>query len=194
MPNGSIRLARSAELLSAETLSLQGHLLWEMGQMSAADGLVMRLYPPAGFRAGSAEPAEGTDDRGIADRLRPLLADFGSSPRFRLSLFSIDADAYLAEIVPLAVAHPAVTAVPPTRFADDPARLRTVRAAAVRALGSARCLGVVDDMSGPLVLPVRHRLGHRLDAGALAELVHAGHFTVERAGAELRSAVESSAT
>jgi hypothetical protein len=48
---------------------------------------------------------------------------------------------------------------------------------------------VVDDMSGPFVLSARHRLGRRLDAGALAELVVAGRLTEERAHIELADAV-----
>ena len=99
------------------------------------------------------------------------MADFGATPAFRLQLFTIDTDAYVAEILPLAAEHPALAAVPPTRFADDPAELRAGRVAAITAQGVARSLGVVDDMSGPFVLSARHRLGRRLDAGALAELV-----------------------
>jgi hypothetical protein len=48
---------------------------------------------------------------------------------------------------------------------------------------------VVDDMSGPLALSVRHGLGRRLDAGALAKLVVAGRFTLDQARAELVAAV-----
>ena len=40
-------------------------------------------------------------------------------------------------------------------------------------------------MSGPFVLSARHRLGRRLDTGALAELVVAGRLTEERARGEL---------
>ena len=74
---------------------------------------------------------------------------------------------------------PSLTAVPPTRFADNPAVLRAARVAAITAQGVARSLGVVDDMSGPFVLAPRHRLGRRLDAGALAELVVARRLTLE---------------
>ena len=52
------RLARSAELLPAEALALEGHLLWETGRMAAEDGLVMGLFPPAGIstRAATGSP------------------------------------------------------------------------------------------------------------------------------------------
>ena len=181
------RLARSAELLPNEALALQGHLLWETGRMAADDGLVMGLYPPAGVgsRTGS-----GHSDRGVADRVRVLLSDFGSSPRFRLHLFTIDTDTYTTEILPLAADHPALSAVPPTRFADDPVVLRAARVAAVTTQGVARSLGVVDDMSGPFVLAPRHRLGRRLDAGALAELVVSRRLTLETALTELGTAVD----
>ncbi len=46
------RLARSAEVLPAEALALEGHLLWEAGRMATDDGLVMGLFPPAGFSPG----------------------------------------------------------------------------------------------------------------------------------------------
>ena len=185
---GLYRLARSAELLPAEALALQGHLLWEMGRMASEDGLVMGLFPPAGFTPRTSTDAS-SGDRGIAARVRPLLTDFGESPNFGLQLFTIDTDAYLTEILPLAAEHPALSAVPPTRFADDPAVLRAVRVAAITSQGVGRSLGVVDDMSGPFVLSPRHRLGRRLDAGALAELVVARRFTLESASAELTAAV-----
>ena len=182
------RLARSAELLPAEALALEGHLLWETGRMAAEDGLVMGLFPPAGIstRAAAGSPS---GDRGVADRVRPLVSDFGASPAFGLQLFTIDTDAYVAEILPLAAEHPSLAAVPATRFADDPAELRSSRVAAITAQGVSRSLGVVDDMSGPFVLSARHRLGRRLDAGALAELVVAGRLSEERARTELAEAI-----
>ncbi|HET9646714.1 MAG TPA: glucuronate isomerase [Microlunatus sp.] len=184
------RLAVRAELLPEEALALQRHLLWELGAMSAeGDGLVMALYPPAGFHADS---RAATDDHGVAARIRPLLDDFGSRPGFRLWLFAIDLDAYLDEILPLAGDHPALTAVPPTRFADDPADLRAVRITAVRAIGAGRVLGMVDDMSGPFALAERHRLGRRLDAGALAQLVAEGHLDEDQAYLELSAALDRS--
>lgn len=186
------RLARSGELLPAEAVALQRHLLWEMGRMTAEDGLVMAIYPPAGFRSStdatsSAEP----DDRGVADRVRPLLASFGSAPRFRMWLFSIDPGVYSEEIVAFAAEHQSVTAVSPTRFADDPAVLRAARMSAISALGSRRSLGLVDDMSGPFALQARHHLARRLDAGALAGLVVAGKISEERARAELSASLDA---
>ena len=127
-------------------------------------------------------------DHGVADRIRPLLTDFGGSANFRLRLFTIDTDAYTTEIVPLAAEHPSLSAVPPTRFADNPAVLRAARVAAITAQGATRSLGVVDDMSGPFVLAPRHRLGRRLDAGALV----ARRLTLESAAAELTAAVAQS--
>jgi glucuronate isomerase len=156
--------------------------------MAAEDGLVMGLFPPAGI---STRPTAGSSsvDRGVAVRVRPLLSDFGASAAFNLQLFTIDTGAYVAEILPLAAEHPSLAAVPATRFADDPAELRASRVAAIRAQGVARSLGVVDDMSGPFVLSARHRLGRRLDAGALAQLVIAGRLTESRAHTELADAV-----
>jgi glucuronate isomerase len=182
------RLARSGDLLPAESMALQGHLLWESGQMSIDDGLVMGLFPPAGF-ASRPTAASRSGDGGVAGRVRSLLADFGAATNFRLQLFTIDTDAYTTEILPLAAEYSALAAVPPTRFADSPAELRAVRVAAITAQGIARSLGVVDDMSGPFVLTARHRLGRRMDAGALAELVVAGRLTAERAHTELADAV-----
>jgi hypothetical protein len=45
-------------------------------------------------------------------------------------------------------------------------------------------------MSGPFALAHRHRLGRRLDAGALAELVVAGRLSAERARTELAAAIQ----
>ncbi|HEU4546288.1 MAG TPA: glucuronate isomerase, partial [Microlunatus sp.] len=142
------RLARSGELLPAEALALEGHLLWETARMAADDGLVMGLFPPAGIATRAAH-GSAPGDRGVAARIRPLVADFGGSAGFRLQLFSIDTRAYADEILPLAAEHPALAAVPATRFADDPTELRASRVAAITAQGVPRSLGVVDDMSGP---------------------------------------------
>jgi glucuronate isomerase len=188
------QLARSGELLPAEAVALESHLLWETGRMTADDGLAMAVYPPAGFRSRAAGPVQAPDDRGIADRLRPLLADFGTAARFSLLLFTIDSEAYATEIVPLAARNQALTSVPPTRFADDPTGLRAVRVAAVEAVGARRSLGIVDDMSGPFALARRHRLGRRLDAGALAELVVAGRLSADQAYADLTDAVTQAPT
>ena len=188
-------LARSGELLPDEALAFEGHLLWEAGRMAAEDGLVMSLFPPAGFSprtrttTSTTTAAVSSADRGVAERVRPLLTDFGAEG-LRLQLFTVDTEAYVAEILPLAAEHAGLSAVPPTRFADHPAELRAVRVAAVTAQGVSRSLGVVDDMSGPFVLSLRHGLGRRLDAGALAELVLAGRFSVDEARAELVAAVE----
>lgn len=182
------RLARSAELLPDEALALQGHLLWETGRMAAADGMIMALFPAAGFTPRPTTES-GQGDRGVADRVRSLVADFGADADFRLQLFTIDAEAYSAEILPLAAENPSLAAVPPTRFADDPAVLRAVRVEAIGIEGVTRSLGVVDDMSGPFAVTPRHRLGRRLDAGALAELVAAGRLTEESAYAGLAAAV-----
>ena len=73
------RLARSADLLPAEALALEGHLLWETGRMAADDGLVMGLFPPAGISTRAASGAT-SGDRGVADRVRALVADFGALP------------------------------------------------------------------------------------------------------------------
>jgi glucuronate isomerase len=131
-------------------------------------------------------------DRGIGSRVRPLLADFGSKSGFHIWVFSIDVDVYMSEIVSMAADHMAVTAVPPTRFADDPDQLRLARTIAARALGSGRALGLVDDMSGPFALMERHHLARRLDAGALAELVIEGKLSEAQAFSDLEVALEQS--
>jgi hypothetical protein len=51
------------------------------------------------------------------------VTDFGASAGFRLQLFTSDTGAYADEILPLAAEHPALAAVPATRFADDAAEL-----------------------------------------------------------------------
>ena len=71
----------------------------------------MGLFPPAGISTRAATGST-SGDRGVADRVRPLVTDFGASPAFRLQLFTIDTDAYVAEILPLAAEHPALAAVP----------------------------------------------------------------------------------
>ena len=172
------RLARSTELLPDEALALQGHLLWETGRMSAADGMTMGLFPPAGFTPRAAT-GTASGDRGVADRVRPCWPTSAPIRTSGCSSSPSTPDAYTAEILPLAADSPSLAAVPPTRFADDPAVLRAVRVAAIDSEGVARSLGVVDDMSGPFALTARHRLGRRLDAGALAEIVVAGRLTEE---------------
>lgn len=180
------RLARSGDALPDEAAALQRHLLWEMGRMSAEDGLVMALYPPAGFRSAAQTTP---DDAQLAERIRPLLHDFGAKPGFHLQISTVDARAYTEDLVPLATTYRALTLVPPTRFVDHPASLRALRTTAVEAIGTRRTLGVVDDMNGHFAMAARHRLGRRVDAGALAELVVAGHLSADTAQAELTSVV-----
>ena len=103
--------------------------------------------------------------------LRPLLDAFGTDPRFRVVLYTLDETVFTRELAPLAGGYPAVFLGAPWWFLDSPEGLRRFRETVTETAGFANTAGFVDDTRAFCSIPVRHDVARRVDAGFLARLV-----------------------
>lgn len=155
------------------------HMLFQMAQMSADDGLVMQLHPGVlrdhDRRAATAYGHDTGYDIPVAAEftraLRPVLEAFGHHERFRLIAFTVDEDVYTRELAPLAGVYPALRLGAPWWFLDTPDAMRRFREAVTDTAGFANTSGFVDDTRAFCSIPARHDLSRRVDAGYLARLV-----------------------
>lgn len=154
-------------------------MLMEMARMSTEDGMVMQLHagslrdhnPIVFERFG---PNTGGDIPIIAEftrNLRPLLAEFGNDPRFRIILFTLDESTYARELAPLAGHYPAVRLGPPWWFHDSIEGMRRYREWTTETAGIYKTAGFNDDTRAFCSIPARHDLARRMDANWLAGLV-----------------------
>ena len=155
------------------------HMLFEQARMAAEDGLVMQLHVgsyrnhnPAVFdRFG---PDTGADMPQITEwtrNLQPLLASFGSDPRFRLILFTLDESTYSRELAPLAGHYPILKLGPAWWFYDSPEGMRRFRELTTETAGFYNTVGFNDDTRAFCSIPARHDVARRVDCAYLAELV-----------------------
>jgi glucuronate isomerase len=180
-----------AEALSGEDAArYHGHMLIEMAQMSAEDGMVMQIH------AGSTR----STNRALADRFGPdmgadipramnwvdgldaLLNRVGNDPRFRLIVFTLDEASYARELAPMAGHWPALRLGPPWWFHDSLNGIRRYFDAVVETAGYRNLAGFNDDTRAFLSVPARHDLWRRGVALHLSEQVDRG--VLRRAEAE----------
>jgi glucuronate isomerase len=155
------------------------HMLDEMARMACDDGLVMQLHPGVlrdhhGPTLASQGPNAGADIpvRGEFTRaLRPLLERYGTHPRFRMVLFTVDETTFARELAPLAGFYPSVYLGAPWWFLDSPAGMLRFRRAITDQIGVHRTAGFVDDARALCSIPARHEVARRVDCAFLAELV-----------------------
>ena len=188
--------ARTAELSAAEAAALydralrglaspadaetfRAHMLLEFARMSIDDGLVMQLHPGAvrdhntrlyaahGRDVGGDIP-QATD---YVHALRPLLDAYGTDPRLRVVLYTLDEYTFSRELAPLAGGYPALFLGAPWWFLDSPDGLRRYRDAVTETAGFYNTAGFVDDTRAFCSIPVRHDIARRSDAAYLASLV-----------------------
>jgi len=162
-----------------DAVAYRRNLFYQLAAMSADDGLVMQLHPGVhrnhhaptlaayGPDSGHDLPAVG----GYTDPLRRILNDFGTDPKFRLVLFTVDETTFSREIAPLAGFYPSVYAGAPWWFLDTPAAIGRYRAAVTDSAGFYKTSGFIDDTRAFLSIPARHDMSRRADAGFLAGLV-----------------------
>lgn len=165
---------------AADATAYRHTMLFESAAMAADDGLVMQLHPgilrnhhrPTLDRFG---PDTGHDlplpGSSYTEPLRPILERFGTHPRFRLVLFTVDETAFTREIGPLAGFYPSVYAGAPWWFIDTPAAIRRYREAVTDSVGFTKTSGFIDDTRAFCSIPARHDMSRRVDAGFLASLV-----------------------
>ena len=166
----------------AEAAAFAAHMLFEMGRMSAEDGLVMQIHPGVLRNYEPGVHARFGLDRGFdiptrvdfVHGLQPLLQAFGTSPRFRAIAFTIDETTYSRELAPLAGAYPSLRVGVPWWFLDSPLAMRRFREAVTETAGFYNTSGFVDDTRAFASIPARHDVARRVDSAFLAGLVATG--------------------
>ena len=158
------------------------HMLFEQARMAAEDGLVMQLHVgsyrnhnPAVFdRFGPDTGADMPQNTEWTRNLQPLLASFGSDPRFRLILFTLDESTYSRELAPLAGHYPAVYLGPPWWFYDSVSGMERYLEAVVETAGVYNLAGFNDDTRAFASIAVRHDVWRRVVSNWLAGKVARG--------------------
>ena len=154
-------------------------MLVEMARMSLDDGLVMQIHPGVLRNHSSAIFTTYGLDKGYdipiqteyTRAVRPMLDRFGTDPRFRVILFTVDETVYSRELAPIAGTYPSVRLGAPWWFLDSPEGMRRFRESATETAGFYNTSGFVDDTRAFASIPARHDLFRRVDAGYLARLV-----------------------
>ncbi|MGI5238162.1 glucuronate isomerase [Dactylosporangium sp. CA-139066] len=171
--------ARRGRAEPGDAERFRAHMLVEFARMSVDDGLVMQLHPGAVRNHDTALHARHGRDVGgdipapteYVRALKPLLDAFGTDPRFRIVLYTLDETVFTRELAPLAGGYPAVFLGAPWWFLDSPEGLRRYREAVTETAGFYNTAGFVDDTRAFCSIPVRHDVARRVDAGFLARLV-----------------------
>ena len=172
-------------------------MIYRQGLESAEDGLVMQLH--AGVFRNHHRPTFDTfgPDSGhdiplptdYVRGLRPLLDAVGTSPTFRMVLFTVDETAFSREISPLAGFYPSVFVGAPWWFLDTPDAITRFRSAVTDTVGFSRTSGFVDDTRAYCSIPARHDMSRRVDAGHLARLVVEHRLDEDEAADTIRDLV-----
>lgn len=177
------------EATGAERVAFAAHMLDEMARMTCEDGLVMQLHPwvlrdhhgPTFQALGPNVGADIPVQAEYTNALRPLLERYGTHPRFRLVVYTIDETTLSRELAPLAGFYPSVYLGAPWWFLDSPAGMLRFRQAVTDTVGFARTAGFVDDARGFCSIPVRHQVARRADCTFLAQLVAEHRLSLDEA-------------
>lgn len=173
------RAARIGVVTDEESAAYRRNMLYRLAEMSAEDGLVMQLHPGVirnhhrpTFEAFGPDTGHDLPDATRFTRpLSPILRDFGTSPTFRLVLFTVDETTFSREIAPLAGFYPSVFAGAPWWFLDTPSAIARYRSAITDSAGFRKTSGFIDDTRAFCSIPARHDMSRRSDAAFLAGLV-----------------------
>lgn len=158
------------------------HMLMEQARMAAEDGLVMQLHmgsyrnhnPGIFGRFGPDTGADIPVSTEWTRNLQPLLAEFGSDPRFRLILFTLDESTYSRELAPLAGHYPAVFLGPPWWFYDSVSGMERYLEAVVETAGVYNLAGFNDDTRAFASIAARHDVWRRVVSNWIASKVVRG--------------------
>ena len=183
------RVLSGAEPSPAEVDAFAANMLYRMAEMSCEDGLVMQIHPGVLRNHNTAISETYGLDKGydipiqteFTRALRPMLDRFGTDPRFRVILFTVDETVYSRELAPIAGTYPSVRLGAPWWFLDSPEGMRRFREYAVETAGFYNTSGFVDDTRAFASIPARHDLFRRVDAGYLARLVLEHRLSLEEA-------------
>ncbi|WP_119071765.1 glucuronate isomerase [Aggregatilinea lenta] len=166
------------------------HMLMEMARMSAEDGLVMQIHigslrdhnRDVAARFGRDKGADIPLHTTFTRELQPLLNTYGTDPRFRLVIFTLDESTYSRELAPLAGHYPALRIGPPWWFFDSLNGMEYYFERIVETAGLYNTAGFNDDTRAFPSIPARHDLWRRASVNWIAGLVARGIVT--RADAE----------
>jgi glucuronate isomerase len=166
-----------------------GHMLIEFARMSAEDGLVMQLHAGSLRDHNTALYARFGPDKGAdipvatewTRNLQPLLDAYGSDPRFRLIVFTLDESTYSRELAPLAGHYPALLLGPPWWFFDSVNGMRRYFDRVIETAGLYNTAGFNDDTRAFASIPSRHDVWRRVSCDWLAGLVVQGLLAEDEA-------------
>ena len=175
----------------ADQQRFEAHMLMEMAAMSVEDGLVMQLHPGSLRDHNSVVFGRFGADKGAdiplrteyTRNLRALLDAYGSDPRFRIVLFTLDESTYSRELAPLAGHYPAVRLGPAWWFHDSIEGMTRYRELTTETAGIYNTAGFNDDTRAFCSIPARHDLSRRVDANWLGGLVARHHVELDAAQA-----------
>jgi len=165
------------------------HMLMELGRMSTEDGLVMQLHVGSLRNHNEAVyrrfgPDTGTDIPVATDwtrGLHALLNEYGTDPRFRLVVFTLDESTYSRELAPLAGHYPALLLGAPWWFFDSPLGMRRYLDGVMETAGLYNTAGFNDDTRAFASIPARHDVWRRVSCDRLAGMVVEGIIDQEDA-------------
>jgi len=183
------RILGGADASGDEVVAFAANMLYQMAQMSCDDGLVMQIHPGVLRDHNSTIWRSYGSDKGydipiqteFTRALRPMLDRFGTDPRFRVILFTVDETVYSRELAPIAGTYPSVRLGAPWWFLDSPEGMRRFRETAVETAGFYNTSGFVDDTRAYASIPARHDLFRRVDAGYLSRLVLEHRLNIDEA-------------
>lgn len=174
--------ARRGALDALEAQALHAHMLIEMAQMSAEDGLVMQIH--AGSRRNTNAKLMESHGRDMgADipvrtdwvrGLEPLLNRVGTDGNFGLITFTLDESTYARELAPMAGHWPSLKIGPPWWFHDSLNGILRYFDQVVETAGYQNLAGFNDDTRAFMSIPARHDLWRRAVSIHLAEQVSRG--------------------
>ncbi|MCE7985438.1 MAG: glucuronate isomerase [Caldilinea sp. CFX5] len=182
-------LARKGQATSQDAAQFTGHMLMEFARMSVEDGLVMQVHigvvrnHNAGIfdRFGADKGADIPVATEWTRNLQPLLNAYGSDPRFRLILFTLDESSYSRELAPLAGHYPALRLGPPWWFHDSVNGMRRYFDQVIETAGLYNTAGFNDDTRAFASIPSRHDVWRRVSCDWLAGLVVQGLLAEDEA-------------
>jgi glucuronate isomerase len=172
-----------------DAVRFTGHMLIEFARMSAEDGLVMQLHAGSLRDHNTALYARFGPDKGAdipvatewTRNLQPLLDAYGSDPRFRLVVFTLDESTYSRELAPLAGHYPALLLGPPWWFFDSVNGMRRYFDRVIETAGLYNTAGFNDDRRACASIPSRHDVWRRVSCDWLAGLVVQGLLAEDEA-------------
>nr|WP_268820551.1 glucuronate isomerase [Paraglaciecola sp. G1-23] len=170
---------RSTNFSAEDADRFRAQMLTEMAAMSIEDGLVMQIHPGVYRNHNQSLFEQFGRDKGAdipvateyVNNLRPLLNKYGSHPKFKVIVFTLDETNYTRELAPLAGHYPALKLGPAWWFHDSPEGMRRYRQQVTETAGFYNTVGFNDDTRAFLSIPARHDVARRMDCAFLAELV-----------------------